>query len=176
VTFVFTADDVPAVPILTVLIFTYAAYTVYITLVVALLAENRPRRALAIPLALLPAAILLVWLGVTWFGTQGAAFASLVCVATAAVVVNVYIFGRFRPSVDLRSLARIVLASALIWVVARLWAPTGLLLILGYALLGALYLALLLALGEIKPQDLALAKAWFTRPQKSEKVPDGTRE
>jgi O-antigen/teichoic acid export membrane protein len=149
---------------------------VYITLVVALLAENRPRRALAIPLALLPVAILLVWLGVTRFGTQGAAFASLVCVATAATVVNVYVFRRFRPAVDLLSLARIALASVVVWVVAWLWAPTGLLLILGYALLGALYLALLLALGEIKPQDLALVKAWFTRSQQSEKVPDGTRE
>jgi O-antigen/teichoic acid export membrane protein len=176
VTFVFTADYLPAVPILTVLIFTYAAYTVYITLVAALLAENRPGRALAIPLALLPAAVLLVWLGVSWFGTQGAAFASLICVATAATVVNVYVFRRFRPAVNLRSLARIGLASALIWVVAWLWAPTGLLLVLGYALLGALYLALLLVLGEIKPQDLALAKVWLTRARKSEKVPDGTRE
>ncbi len=176
VTFIFTADYLPAVPILTVLIFTYAAYTVYITLVSALLAENRPGRALAIPLALLPAAMLLVWLGVTWLGTQGAAFASLLCVTTAATVVNVYVFRRFRPAVDLRSLARIGLASAVIWVVAWLWAPSGLLLLVGYGLLGALYLGLLFALGEIKPGDLALAKGWLTRARNREKAPDGTTE
>jgi O-antigen/teichoic acid export membrane protein len=176
VAFVFTDAYLPAAPILTVLIFTYSAYTLYITLVSALLAENRPGRALAVPVALLPVALVLVWLGVTYFGTMGAAFASLVSVAAAATVVNVYVFRRFRPAVDRRSLARIVLASAVVWVVARLWAPSGLLLILAYALLGALYLGLLFALGEIKPQELTVVVASLAPAREGEDVRDGTRE
>jgi PST family polysaccharide transporter len=176
VAFVFSAAYLPAAPILTVLIFTFAAYTVYITLVSALLAENRPGRALAIPLALLPVALLLVWLGVTWFGTLGAAFASLVCVTAAATAVNVYVFRRFRPTVDLRSLARIAIASAVVWVAAWLWAPPGLLLILGYSLLGVLYLGLLMAMGEIKPRELALVFASLAPARVTRDVQDGTRE
>ena len=49
------------------LIFAYAAYTVYITLVSALLAENRPGRALAIPVAILVFFVLGLsfWVGYT---------------------------------------------------------------------------------------------------------------
>jgi stage V sporulation protein B len=168
VTLLFSAAYRPAAPILTVLIFSYAAYSVYITLITALLAENRPGRALAIPVALLPFAAGAIWLAVTRSGTLGAAFASLLSVSTAAMVVIVYVFRRFKPTVDVVSLVRIAIASAAIWGVARLWAPSGLMLVAAYALLGGLYLAILLALGEIRIQDLALAATWVRPPKRDE--------
>lgn len=163
VTFVFSAAYLPAAPILTVLIFVYAAYTIYITLVTSLLAENKPRQALAIPAALLPLAVVLIWLGITRFGVMGAAYAVLLSVGVAALVVIGYVFYRFRPVLDARSLVRILLASLVVFGVARLWMPTGLALVLGYGLLGLLYLVLLLALREFSPQDVALVRAWFSR-------------
>jgi len=168
ITFVFSAAYRPAAPILTVLIFTYAAYTIYITLVTALLAENRPGRALAIPLALLPVAVAAVWLGVSWRGAVGAALASFLNVASAATVVVGYVFYRFRPAANFRSLVRIALASAVIGGLARLWSPSGLVLILAYGLLGGLYLVLLLVLGEIRLQDLALVRTWLSHPKRGE--------
>jgi hypothetical protein len=148
---------------LTVLIVTYSIYTVYITLVTALLAENRPGRALAIPLALLPLALAAVWLGVTRLGLLGAALASLLSVSLAAGVVIAYVFGRFGPRLGRLgpSLLRIGLASALVWAVARWWSPAGLGLIPAYGLLAALYLGLLLALGEIRRRDLAEVGSWL---------------
>lgn len=153
-----------AAPILAVLIFSYSAYTVYITLVTTLLAQNRPGRALAIPLALLPVALVAVWAGVTYLGPPGAAWASLLVTVAAAIVVVAYVFYRFRPAARplLRALARMGLASALIWGLARLWSPTGLVLIPAYLLLGGLYLALLLLLGEIHLRDLAELGGWFS--------------
>ena len=178
VTFVFSAPYQPAAPILSVLIFTYAAYTVYITLVTALLAENRPGWALAIPGALLPVALGAIWLGASRFGGMGAAFASLFSVSSAAVVASAYVFHRYRPSVDIRSLARITLASLAAFGGGRLlstvplvdWAPAAATLLAGYALLGGLYLGLLLALREIHLQDLALLGTWLSRPGKTERV------
>jgi O-antigen/teichoic acid export membrane protein len=163
----FSAPYRPAAPILTVLIFTYAAYTLYITLITSLLAENRPVRALAIPVVLLPVAIALLWLGIARFGTMGAAFASLLTVVVAAIVVTAYVLRRFRPAVFglLRSLLRIGLASAVIWVLAWLWSPSGLLLLLAYALLGVLYLAMLLTLREIRMEDLKMAMGWLPIPK-----------
>jgi O-antigen/teichoic acid export membrane protein len=153
---IFPAQYAPAAPILIVLIVTYSTYTVYITLVTALLAENRPGRALAIPLGLLPLAVCAVWFGISRFGVLGAAFASLLSVSLAAATVVVYVFWRFgpRPGLLARSLLRIGLASAAVWGIARLWAPSGLMLIPAYGALGALCLALLLALGEIRRRDL----------------------
>jgi O-antigen/teichoic acid export membrane protein len=176
ITFVFSAMYRQAAPILIVLIFTYAAYTVYITLVTTLLAENRPGRALIIPMALLPVAAGFIWLGVMWLGALGAAFASLLSVATAATVVLGYVLRRFRPTVDGRSLGRILLASAAVWGLARLWAPTGSTLILSYGVLGGLYLALLLVLGEIKPQDVALVQSWLLYVRRGNGVQRGTKK
>jgi O-antigen/teichoic acid export membrane protein len=158
VTFVFSAAYRSAAPILRVLIVTYSAYTVYITLVMILLAENKPGRALAIPVVLLPVAIGLVWLGVNRLGTLGAAYASLLSVTSAAAVVVGYAFRRFKPAVSVRSMGRIALAAVAVGAVAWFWAPSGLVLIPSYVLLGTLYLLLLLILREIKLQDLALMR------------------
>lgn len=155
-------------PILGVLIFAYAAYTVYITLVTALLAENRPGRALVIPLLLLPVAATAVWAGVTYLGLPGAALASLLVTVAAALVVAAYVFYRFRPAAGplLRSLARVGLASAAVWGLARLWSPGGLALIPAYLLLGSLYLALLFLLGELRRQDLDELWGLIPRPRR----------
>jgi O-antigen/teichoic acid export membrane protein len=169
VTFVYSATYQPAAPILTVLIFAYAAYTVYITLVTALLAENRPWRALAIPLALLPVAVVAVWLGISRIGVMGAATATLLTVSCAAAVAVVYVFSRFRPGVDGRSLLRIALAAAAVWGAGWLLnlasrslpIPLGVLLAVGYTALGAIYLGLLLALSEIRLEDLTLLRTWL---------------
>jgi O-antigen/teichoic acid export membrane protein len=160
---VFPDQYAPAAPILTVLIVTYSIYTVYITLVTALLAENRPGRALAIPLVLLPLAGGAVWLGVTYLGLLGAALASLLSVSLAATVVIAYVYRTFGPRAGRlgRSLLRIGLASVLVWGVARWWSPAGLVLVPAYGLLGALYLGLLLALGEVRRQDLAEVGSWL---------------
>jgi O-antigen/teichoic acid export membrane protein len=164
-TFIFGAPYRPAGPFLRVLIVSYGAYSVYITLVTALLAENRPRRALAIPLALLPVAAVAIWLGVTWLGPIGAAWASLLSVGSAALIVAVYVARRYRPAVNLGSLARIALASAVVGGAAWLWSPSGLWLAIAYVLLGGLYLALLLALRELRLQDLTQVVTWLTRPK-----------
>ncbi|MGQ9598995.1 MAG: lipopolysaccharide biosynthesis protein [Anaerolineae bacterium] len=171
VTLLFSETYRPTAPILTVLIFSYAAYSVYITLVTALLAENRPGRALTIPTSLLPLAGVLIWLGVSRLGAIGAAFASLVSVSIAALIVIVYVLRRFKPKVNLVSLARIAVASFLLGVVARLWSPSGPISILACGVLGGFYVALLLVLGEVRRQDVIAVMAWFAppRPPKEEK-------
>lgn len=166
-TFVFPAEYRAAAPILTVLILAYTAYAVYITLVTTLLAENRPRRALLIPLVVLPVEAAVIWLAITRLGVIGAALGSLASVAAAATVVLIYVFRRYRPSPGLRTLARTGLASAAIWLIARWWSPSGLALLVAYGLLAGLYLVLLLLLGELRARDLGQMGSWlFIRKDK----------
>jgi O-antigen/teichoic acid export membrane protein len=166
-TFVFPAEYRAAAPVLSVLILAYTAYAVYITLVTTLLAENRPGRALLIPLAVLPLEAALIWLGIAHLGAIGAALASTASVAASAAVVLAYILRRYRPAAGARSLVRIALASAAIWGIARWWSPSGLALVLAYGLLAALYLVLLLLLREIRAGDLGQVGRWFI-PRKDE--------
>jgi hypothetical protein len=129
-----------------------------------------------IPLALLPLAALLIWLGVSQLDAMGAAYASLLSVAGAATIVVGYIWRRFRPTVNGLSLVRIALAAVVVWGAARLWMPSGLILILSYGALGGLYLLLLLGLGEIKRQDVALVRTWLSFPLQKKSVRRGTDE
>jgi O-antigen/teichoic acid export membrane protein len=177
IAFVYSAAYQPAAPILTVLIFTYAAYTIYITLVSALLAEDRPGWALSIPTTLLPVALGAIWLGTSRLGSLGAALGSLLSVSTAAGVIGLYVSRRFHSGVSVPSLARIGVASAAVWGGGRLlsaiplagWAPSAAVLLAGYALLGGVYLGLLLVLGEVRVQDLAILGSWLSRPRKAER-------
>jgi O-antigen/teichoic acid export membrane protein len=162
VTFLFSAAYAPAAPYLTVLIFTYAAYSVYITLMTTLLAENRPGLAFAIPCVLLPVGAVAIWVAVGRIGALGAALASLAVVGSAALIVIGYVWSRYRPQIDLMSLLRVALASAVVWAVARLWSPAGLMVPVNYGLLGALYVGMLLILGEVHMQDLAVARRWLS--------------
>jgi hypothetical protein len=72
------------------------------------------------------------------------------------------ILDRYRPQIDLMSLLRVALASAVVWAVERLWSPTGLVVPVSYGLLGALYVGMLLILGEVHMQDLAVARRWLS--------------
>jgi xanthine/uracil/vitamin C permease (AzgA family) len=76
------------------------------------------------------------------------------------------VFRRFRPAARplARSVLRTGLASVLVGLLAWLWSPSGLWLIPTYALLGALYLVLLLTTGEIRRRDLALIAGLLPRP------------
>lgn len=164
ITFLFPGEYRVAAPILSVLILAYTAYAVYITLVTTLLAENRPGRALLIPVAVLPLEAAAIWLGITRLGVMGAALASLASVTVAAAVVLVYVFRRYRPSPGARTLVRTGLAAAAIGAIAWWWSPSGLALLVAYGLLAGLYLALLLLLGELQARDLRQVGSWlFTR-------------
>lgn len=160
-TLVFPDDYAAAAPILAILVVSYAAYTVYITLVTSLLAENRPGRALLIPLGLLPLAAAAIWVGLARLGAAGAALGSALGVAAAAGIVTAYVVRRYRPAVGGLFLVRVILAAGAVGLVARFWSPEGLVLVLAYGLLGGLYLGLLLLLGEAKAADVGRILSWF---------------
>jgi len=153
---VYSAKFAPSAPILAVLIVGASLYSMYVTLVTALLADDRPGLALAIPLSLAPVEVgALVWLIPRW-GALAAASVSAITVLVALTLVLAHIFRRFAPKPDLASLGRATVAAGCMFLVTRLYLPTGWLLLPYYILLLIVYLVLLLVLGELRSEDINL--------------------
>ena len=155
---VYSPKFAPSAPILAVLIVGASLYSMYVTLVTALLADNRPGLALAIPLALAPVEMgALVWL-IPRRGVLAAAGVSAAIVFCALALVLFYLFRRFAPRPDLASLGRAILAAGGMFLVTRLYLPGGWLLFPYYLLLLMVYLVLLIVLGEIRGEDIEMLR------------------
>lgn len=153
---IYSPKFAPSAPILAVLIVSASLYSMYVTLVSALLADDRPGLALAIPLALAPVEVGALVLVTPRWGPVAAAGVSAVTVLGALVLVLVYIFRRFAPRPDVASLARAIVAAGGMFLVTRLYVPSGILLFPYFGLLLIIYLTLLIGLGELREEDTAL--------------------
>jgi len=153
---IYSPKFMPSAPILAVLIVGASLYSTYVTLVSALLADDRPQLALAIPLALVPFELAALRLLIPRWGVLAAAAVSTLIVSGALAMVLVYIFRRFAPRPDLLSLSRAALAAGGMFLLTRVYVPHGFLLFPYYALLLVVYAVLLLVLGELHEEDTKL--------------------
>jgi O-antigen/teichoic acid export membrane protein len=140
----FSSDYAGGAPLLIVLIFAHGLfYTTFLCLANVLIATGRAATSARLSLAALAGAIVLSVALVLWAGALGAAWAALIANAAAAIGTGIVIGRVVGVPVDGSMLARVVLLSAAIcgvswWIEARGW-----MLLLEFALIGAVYVALL---------------------------------
>jgi lipopolysaccharide exporter len=140
----FSSDYAGGAPLLIVLIFAHGLfYTTFLCLANVLIATGRAATSARLSLAALAGAIALSVALVHWAGALGAAWAALIANAAAAIGTGIVIGRVVGVPVDGSMLARVVLLSAAIcgaswWIDARGW-----MLLLEFALIGAVYVALL---------------------------------
>lgn len=94
-------------------------------------------------------------------GIMGAAYASLACFALGSAIIWLKARSKFSSLVDKQSASRIIFASVLVTILALAITPSlpnKFLLLVEYALLAAVYLAVLKVLGEITEEDVKIAK------------------
>ncbi len=151
---VYPAEYAVAAPLLGLLMISTGLYSAYMVFSSAILAEGRVLLALSIPCALVPISLLGTWLLTGRFGTVGAAIAALLSTAAAVLASGGYVLRRFSVPMEWRSLARIAIASSGMFALTRLYVPRGALLAPYYLIVGVLYVAVLVALGEISGQEM----------------------
>jgi O-antigen/teichoic acid export membrane protein len=129
------------------------------TFITILVATRRQREGAVVALvAILPAVLLNAAL-VHWWGSMGAAVAA---VLSAAIAVTVAGFATYKHSgsfIDLPILAKVLLATAIVCIVASLLPSRGLVLLLGdLVLTGLLFTGLCIGLGVLTRDDLLLLR------------------
>jgi len=140
---------------LSVLIFAVALLAVNRALCAAIVAGGRPGVATTIGTVILVIDVVLSIYLVGRYGIWGAAVAACVASLIGVSASLAYVCPRFGAPINALSLLRVAAPCLVVYCVARVYAPSGLPLV-GYCIgLFALYILLLLAIGEIKRSEIA---------------------
>jgi O-antigen/teichoic acid export membrane protein len=141
-----------------VLIIGLACFSVAGTLQAVLVADRRSLFNSGFAGALSVMALMLCSGLVPRYGLRGAAWATTLTGAGGASFLVIYVGRRLGTVVPLATVARVIVASTPLYVLARVWEADGIWLIGQYIGLTGLYALLLVALGEITRGDLDLAR------------------
>jgi stage V sporulation protein B len=154
-TLVYSSRYIEAASSLRILAFGLGLLSLFFVLAHIIMGSGRPKIALWIALPLVGVDILLNIFLIPRYGLVGAAWATTITGFLGVCAASVYTLWRFKTLTNLKSLGRICLASAVIYVIALqvslpvVWLP------LIYIGLLALYGGLLLLTRELKREDLA---------------------
>ena len=92
------------------------------------------------------------------YGVAGAAWATTLTGAGAALFLTIYVGWRFGKLLSFSTMGRVAMASACLYALATAWYVEGVWLIGQYTVFVAIYVLLLIGLREITPSDLNLAR------------------
>lgn len=162
VTLVYTGRYLTAASPLSILIFGLTFLCLFIILTTVITASGKPRVSLAMVLILLVVNILLNTTLVPIYGLIGAALATTITGFLGVLISGIYIYKRFHTLTNLLSLFRIVGASLIIYLCARVFPVSGIPLLAYYAGLLAIYFTLLFIFREIKKEDIQVARNIFS--------------
>jgi len=119
----------------------------------ALIADNKFRLPVILGVMMTALDFLLCYLLIPRYGMLGAAWATTVTSAFGLIAMWVPTALRFGDFVPIATLARVAIASFVLWLIAVFWSASGLILLVQYLLLGVVYILALIALGELKSSD-----------------------
>ena len=167
VTLVYTDRYLDAASSLSILIFGLTFLCLFIILTTVITASGKPRISLVMVLILLVVNILLNTTLVPIYGLIGAAVATTITGFLGVLISGIYIYKRFHILTNLLSVFRIVAASSIIYLCARVFPVSGIPLLAYYACLLAIYFVLLFIFREIKREDIQVARDIFSGLRKS---------
>jgi len=143
---------------LSILIFGLAFLCLFILLTTVITASGKPKVSLMIALALLIISIVSNRILVPIYGLSGAAMATAITGILGTLIAGVYVYSHFRTLTSPYSLFRIITGSLIVYLIARIFPVSGILLVAYYVGLFFLYFALLFIFREIKRKDIQLIK------------------
>jgi len=158
VSLVYTDRYLAAAFPLSILIFGLTFLCLFIILTTVITASGNPRVSLVMVLVLLVVNILLNRTLVSIYGLIGAAAATTITGFLGVLISGIYVYNRFHSLMSLLSLFRILIASSIIYIVARVFPISGISLIGFYVGLLLTYFVLLFVFREIRKEDIELAR------------------
>jgi O-antigen/teichoic acid export membrane protein len=158
VAFVYGESYLGAASAFSILVFGLGLLALFDILTTAAMASGGVTVAMVIGLALVPVDVVLNLSLIPTLKLQGAALATTLTALIGSVVAAMYVFARFKTQVPWLSLARILLASGILYFIARAMPFSGSWLPVSYVSLALIYALSLLLLGEIRLNELKSLK------------------
>jgi len=158
ISLVYTGRYLAASAPLSILIFGLTFLSLFIILTTVITASGNPKISLLIVLTLLVVNIVLNRALVSFYGLTGAALATTVTGFLGVIISGIYVYKHFHSLTSLLSLLRIILASSIIYIIARSFSTSGIFLIGFYLGILVIYFVLLFVFREIRKEDIQVAK------------------
>jgi stage V sporulation protein B len=148
-------------PVLSLLIFGSTLLTIEVILCTVIIAGGNTLIPLLFKLMLLVVNVVLNCTLIPRYQMQGAALATTLTGFIGCALSGTYVFVRMKVSLKVSTLAKIALVSAILFGGLRIVSPSGVNLLIGYAVAMVVMAGLFMAVGEIRPGDLAAIKNRF---------------
>ena len=158
---IYGGEYVPGSESLAILALAYIFFALFSISATILVASGNAKRTFAVGLFALLLDIVLNYLLVPLYGMPGAAIATLVSMFAAAVISTVLVFAKFK-TFPLKSVLKAVVAVAVMLFASSFFPAQGILLVVKYLVMIAVYLFVLFALREIKETDFEVLKNAFS--------------
>ncbi len=155
---------------LSILIFGWAFLTIAMMFNTIILASNKPYVAAIIALLLIPANIFLNLMFIQRMGINGAAIATTIVYSINCIISGTYVLLRFKTLTNPVSVARILLSSIIIYLIAVFYPAEGFMLFANYIALSIVFFVLLIILGEITLEDIMNLKGSILKKLQKEKI------
>ena len=168
VALIYSATYIKAAVPLSVLIWGISSLTIFLVLTTIVTAVGRPRIAIIVTLFLVPVNIILNMILIPKYELMGAAISTTVTTIAGVAIVATYVYREFKVLVNPVLFIKIVLASGVIFLIAKNTSTHGMFLIAEYAGLLLLYGGLMFALREIKGEDMEMVKGIFSKEKELE--------
>ena len=167
VSLVYTDRYISAASPLSILIFGLALLSLFFILTTVITASGRPKVSLTILLVILVVNVLLNRALVPIYGLIGAALATTITGLLGVLISGAYVYIRFHTLTNPLSVLRIGASSFIIYLFARTFSVTGIPLLAYCVGLLIIYFVLLLILGEVRKDDIQVARDIFSGLSKS---------
>ncbi len=149
----------PGAPSLSILVIGSGFFTLFVILTTIISSAGSPTKsALLAGLGVIISSILCI-LFIPRYGLNGAALSTTIAAGIVMCGAGIMVYRKFHVLFNLKSVVKILLASFLIYFLARIIPIPTLLLPLLYIFLFGIYIALLFLLKEITDEDVALVKS-----------------
>lgn len=148
----------PAAPALSILVWGMVLFSLFMLLCSFFQAVNKMNGIIFITGLVGGLALALNLIMVPKWGVQGGAIATTIAAFIGVFLISVITVKNFGAFIQFSSLLKIIFSGLVIYLLAQLWNPSGLLLAVAVILLGGLYLILLFFMKEITPEDVQVVK------------------
>lgn len=149
----FPSEYIAAAPSLTILMVGVGSLAFYLLLSNIVSGAGKPQVSLYITIFLIFMSGAAGWWLIPTFGLVGAAWQTTIAGSAGLVILSGYTFKKFAIPLPWRSTFNILLATAAAVSITYMWQATAVTLLPQYAVIGLIYLAVLILLREVTPND-----------------------
>lgn len=150
---VYSTAYIQAASTLSILIFGFGIFSIFLTLNIILIANDESNKVLFITLIIIPVSLFLNLKLIPLYGIEGAAMATTISMMIGLMISIAIVYSRFGVFIDIKSFARISVSALVTYLLALTIPASGIFVLLKYVFLFSIYFVILYLIGGVEEKE-----------------------